>query len=95
MIRKAKTSQEEDNWTVYVLECSDGTFYTGITSDLSRRLKQHNAGTASRYTRGRLPVKIRGRRNCPDKSSALKMEYRIKQLPRREKLSALRGRTHG
>ena len=50
--------QLAERWFIYILRCADGSLYTGITKDLDRRLEQHNAGTASRYTRGRLPVII-------------------------------------
>jgi putative endonuclease len=89
-IKKDNAAKQKDKWRVYILECSDGTYYTGITNNLSRRLQQHNDGTASKYTRGQRPVKLRGSRICPDKSSALKMEYAIKRLPRGEKLKLLK-----
>lgn len=72
-------------WCLYVVQCADGTLYTGITNDLPRRLGQHNNGTASRYTRARLPVRLVYREGCRDKSGALKKEYRFKALPRRAK----------
>lgn len=70
---------------MYILKCSDGTFYTGITNDLSRRVKQHNEGTGSRYTRSRLPVKIIFQEPCRSKSYALKKEYAVKILTRKMK----------
>ena len=72
-------------WCLYLVECSDRTLYTGITNDLQRRLGQHNNGTASRYTRSRLPVKLVYREGCRDKSGALKKEYRMKSLSRKAK----------
>lgn len=80
-------------WIVYIVQCRDGTFYTGITSDLSRRLALHNAGRASRYTRARLPVAIVYQENCPDRSAALKREYALKALAREQKLALIRGAT--
>ena len=74
------------NWYVYLLECSDGTYYTGITNNISRRILLHNSGKASRYTRGRLPVKLIASKKMDNKSDALSEEYRIKQLSRRKKL---------
>jgi putative endonuclease len=71
---------------VYILRCSDNTLYTGWTTDLNRRLKCHNSGKGSKYTRCRLPVKIVYYENLPDKSSALKRECEIKKLSRVEKL---------
>ena len=70
-------------WTVYLVRCRDGSLYTGITTDLDRRLAAHNAGTASRYTRSRLPVKLVHEEPGFTHSSALK------RLPRCEKLELL------
>ncbi|WP_231753179.1 GIY-YIG nuclease family protein [Rosistilla carotiformis] len=72
-------------WFVYILRCEDRSLYTGISKDLARRLKQHNAGTASRYTRSRLPVAIVYHEQQPDQSAALKRELAIKALPRQAK----------
>ncbi len=72
-------------WVVYVVRCADGTLYTGITNDLDRRLEKHNAGTASRYTRSRLPVTLVYQESQPDKSAALKREFAIKALSRKAK----------
>ena len=80
-------------WCLYLVKCSDGTLYTGITNDLQRRLDQHNAGTASRYTRSRLPVALVHREGCRGKSGALKKEYRIKSLSRKEKEAYIAGKT--
>jgi putative endonuclease len=75
-----------DIWFVYILRCSDDTLYTGITNDLERRVKQHNEGKGAKYTRGRGPVTLVKFIECASKSEALKLEYKIKQLPREEKL---------
>jgi putative endonuclease len=72
-------------WLVYMLRCSDGSLYTGITNDLPKRLKAHAAGKASRYTRSRLPVRLAHQEPQPTKSRALKREAAIKKLTRREK----------
>jgi predicted GIY-YIG superfamily endonuclease len=72
-------------WYLYVLQCGDNTLYAGITNDLERRIKQHNNGTASRYTRSRLPVVLAYQERCRGRSSALKKEYAMKQLSRKEK----------
>ena len=74
-------------WAVYILRCSDDTLYTGITDDLPKRLKAHNEGKGAKYTRGRGPVTLVYNELCPDKSTALRREYTIKQLTRKEKLS--------
>jgi predicted GIY-YIG superfamily endonuclease len=72
-------------WCLYLVKCADRSLYTGITNDLQRRIAQHNSGTASRYTRSRLPVELVYCEGCRDKSGALKKEYRVKSLSRRAK----------
>lgn len=76
-------------WYVYILECSDGTLYTGITTDLDKRVKTHNNGKGAKYTRVRLPVALKVSFEAEDRSSASKEEYRIKQLSRKEKLELI------
>ncbi len=77
-------------WLLYVLKCSDNSLYTGITTDVSRRVRQHNEGTASRYTRSRLPAKLVHQERCRGRSSALKKEYAMKRLSRKEKEEYIR-----
>ena len=72
-------------WLVYILRCEDDTLYTGITNDLIRRCDQHNAGTASRYTRSRLPVVMVYQETQATRSLALKRELAIKALSRKQK----------
>jgi putative endonuclease len=72
---------------VYLLRCSDGTLYCGWTTDLDRRLSAHRSGSASRYTRSRLPVELALARPMPDRTSARREEVRIKALSRAEKLA--------
>jgi len=74
------------SWLVYLVECSDSTFYCGITNNLENRLKKHNNGTASKYTRGRLPVVLIACQHCDSRSAALKLEAKVKKLPKRDKL---------
>ncbi|MEO2048158.1 MAG: GIY-YIG nuclease family protein [Pirellulales bacterium] len=74
-----------DTWFVYILRCDDDSLYTGITKDVSRRCKQHNTGTASRYTRSRLPVNLEYLERQPNQSRALKRELAIKALSRKAK----------
>ncbi len=69
----------------YILECSDGTFYTGWTTDPARREREHNAGSGARYTSTRRPVRMVYVEELPDKISALKRELAIKRLPRKKK----------
>jgi predicted GIY-YIG superfamily endonuclease len=79
----------EGCWLVYLLRCADGTLYTGITNNLERRLEKHNAGTASRYTRSRLPVELVYQEVQATRSLALKRELAIKALSRRAKQSLI------
>jgi putative endonuclease len=73
-------------WQVYVLECADGTFYTGITTDIKRRLAEHNeSDLGAKYTRGRRPVKLVFLEETQSRSSASSLEQKIKKMTRREK----------
>lgn len=74
---------------VYILKCGDGSLYTGYTNDLDKRLKAHNKGIASKYTASRLPVVIVFGEECRDKSDALKKEYFIKTLSRKDKIKLI------
>lgn len=74
-------------WYIYLLQCADQTIYTGVTTDLERRIEEHNSSKlGAKYTRGRRPVKLIYSTEVETRSEALKEEYRIKQLPREEKL---------
>lgn len=75
-----------NTYCTYILKCSDGTLYTGMTNDMEKRLKMHNLGKASHYTAARLPVTLVYKEQQEDKSGALKREYQIKQMSRQEKL---------
>lgn len=79
------TGRAPSGWIVYLLRCSDGSLYTGITNDFPKRLKAHAAGKASKYTRSRLPVKLVYSEPKRSKSAALKREAAIKKLRRAEK----------
>ena len=70
---------------VYIVECSDGTLYTGWTNNLEKRMHMHSTGLGAKYTRGRGPVKLRYYEEFQDKKDAMKREYEIKQLKRNEK----------
>ncbi|MCE5182050.1 MAG: GIY-YIG nuclease family protein [Betaproteobacteria bacterium] len=76
-------------WHCYILECADGTLYTGITNDLEKRLAAHNSGTASKYTRSRLPVQMVYSETQADRASASRREIEIKRLPRNAKLALM------
>jgi len=72
-------------WSLYILECRDGTFYTGVTTDIERRIRMHQEGTASRYTRTRRPVVLVYREECGTRSQALERECAVKSLSRERK----------
>lgn len=74
---------------VYLLRCADGSLYCGWTTDVERRVGEHGAGTASRYTRSRRPVELAAVFEAADRSAALREEARIKRLPRAEKLALI------
>jgi putative endonuclease len=76
---------------VYILECADGSYYTGWTTDLSRRLLTHNAGRGSRYTRIRLPVRLVYWEEHPDRASAQRRELALKRLSRARKTAIIAG----
>jgi len=85
---------EKDTWHVYMVRCSDGTLYTGITNDLNKRLEAHNSGRdGARYTKSRRPVALVYSEVAGSKSAAARLEYRIKKLPRVEKISLAEGAT--
>ena len=73
----------------YIVQCADGSLYTGWTNDLEKRLDAHNSGTGSRYTRSRLPVKLVAWFEHASQSDAMKDEYRIKTLTRPQKLALI------
>jgi predicted GIY-YIG superfamily endonuclease len=72
-------------WYVYILKCGDGTLYTGIATDVTRRLREHQQGIGAKYTRGRMPLRIVYRERRPTRSSASKREAEIKSMSRPEK----------
>ena len=74
------------NWVVYILECADGSLYTGITTDLEGRIAAHESGKGARYTRGRGPFTLMYSEECDTRSAASKREMSIKSLGRAEKL---------
>lgn len=75
-----------NSWKLYMLRCGDGSLYTGITTDVERRLEEHRTGKGAKYTRGRGPLNLVYQEECADKSTALKRELEIKALTREEKL---------
>lgn len=97
MVPHSVTNQH--SFYAYMLECSDGTLYTGWTTDLSKRIDVHNLGKGAKYTRVRRPVKLIASWSFDNKIAAMKMEYQIKQLSKKKKeqlvLSQVRERRPG
>jgi len=80
------------SYSVYILQCADDTLYTGIATDLNRRLTEHNSSEkGAKYTRSRRPVRLVYSETFPDRSSASRREYEIKKLSRAKKLQLIRG----
>jgi putative endonuclease len=84
------TINEQKKWVVYLVRCSDNTLYCGISNDLPGRLKEHNSGKGAKYTNSRRPVELVAASREMAKGDALKLEYRIKQLPPNRKISELK-----
>jgi putative endonuclease len=74
---------------VYIVECADGSFYTGWTTDPERRLREHNAGRGARYTRSRRPLKLAYLEPQPDRAAAMRRERRIKNFTRDQKVALI------
>ena len=84
----------ENTWHLYILRCRDGSLYTGITTDVEKRLEAHRSGKGAKYTRGRGPLELVYREECGTHSDALKREIEIKRLTREQK-QALIGQLTG
>ncbi|MGY4691901.1 GIY-YIG nuclease family protein [Salibacterium sp. K-3] len=80
---------------VYILECGDGSFYTGYTTDLVQRLRMHEQGKGAKYTRGRGPFRLVYQQVFDSKTEAMRMEYEVKQWNRKDKEKFLRERNGG
>ena len=76
-------------WVVYILECGDGSLYTGITTDLARRIIEHEQGNGARYTKGRGPFNLKHMEYCNNRAEASRREVLIKALPRAKKLELI------
>ena len=76
-------------WWVYIVKCSDGTFYTGVSNNLKARIKKHNSGEGAKYTQSRRPVELVYKEKSLDRSRSLKREIEIKKLKRSEKLELI------
>ncbi len=77
------------DWSTYLLKCSDGSLYCGVTKDMENRLIKHNEGTASKYTRSRLPVKLAAVKEDLTRREAYQLEYQIKKTPAHRKIATL------
>lgn len=88
------TEKRSSPWFVYILSCSDGTLYTGITTDLDRRVGEHNAGkNGARYTRSRRPVRLAYREAAKSRSEAARREHQIRRLPAEQKRALMAAST--
>lgn len=76
-------------WYVYIVECSDGTLYTGTSNDVNKRVLTHNKGKGAKYTRVRLPVLLKGTWECENRSEACKLESKMKKLSKKEKIAKI------
>lgn len=85
----------EYEWEVYILQCGDGTLYTGIARDAEKRLKMHQSGKGAKYTRGRGPLTLVYREGCESHTQALQREIAVKKLTRRQKLNLIQKYTAG
>jgi putative endonuclease len=83
------TELHEAPWYLYLIECSDGSLYAGITNNLTARYQAHVEGRGARYTRSHPPVRLIGARPYADRSAASRAEYEIKQLPKGKKVDYL------
>ena len=81
----------ETVWYLYILRCKDGTYYTGITTDVEKRREAHRSGKGAKYTRGRGPLELVYSEACQDHSHALKREYEVKKLSKEQKLQMIAG----
>lgn len=91
MKQKNNLNKQKENYT-YILECSDGSFYTGWTTDVARRVKEHQNGTGGKYTRAKRPVKLVHYEAFDSKQEAMRREWEIKQLTRKQKESLVQGK---
>ena len=96
---EAKEAQSKkrvrDEWFLYILKCSDGSFYTGVTKDIARRFKMHEGGKASRYTRTRRPLELLYQEVCGTRTQALVREYKVKSFSKDQKLALVENMQRG
>ena len=80
---------KESSWCVYILKCSDNTYYTGITNNIKRRIQQHETNKGAKYTKGRGPFSLVYQNNCKNRGEASQKEYAIKKLTLTEKITLI------
>jgi len=90
-IMKAKKKPVNKSWVVYLLRCNDNSLYTGLTNNIKKRLTAHNNGTGAKYTQARLPVKLITMSGYMNRKEAMRLEIRIKRMPKEKKIAALTG----
>ena len=83
--KKSKRAKSGEKWSLYVLRCGDGSFYTGITNGIDRRFKMHAEGKGAKYTRSRRPLELLYEESCGSRTQALVRECAVKALPRKRK----------
>jgi putative endonuclease len=94
-MNELKAPERSECWRVYVVECADGTLYTGIATNVDARLARHNDGKGARYTRSRRPVRLLHVEEVPDRPAALRREHAIKRLTAEEKRELVAGSRRG
>jgi len=87
---KIKKKKKSKVWVVYILRCSDKSLYTGITNNIEKRFSAHNQGTGAKYTRSRRPVKLLVTSKKMERGDAMRLEIKIKKLPKTKKIDALK-----
>jgi len=91
LITLAELAESKQNfWFVYILKCSDNTYYTGITNNIKRRIQQHETNKGAKYTKGRGPFSLVYQDKCKNRSEASQKEFAIKKLALDEKISLIR-----
>ena len=87
------TPPDVSSWVLYLLECENGSYYAGITTDIERRFAEHVFGVGARYTRANPPLRVLAATRYASKGEALRADHRLKQLPRRDKLAFFKRHT--
>lgn len=89
VIAKKPATSDKRQWCLYLIECQDGSFYAGITNNLTARYEAHVAGRGARYTRAHPPLRLIGTKPFDNRATASRAEWEIKQLPKRRKIAYL------